>query len=116
MSPVQKFFLTVDDLSIARGEVDQLSFNGVSPEAFAASLQSALREPALWQRWRAMQPDPDEVDPATGASDPDAVVSASQSDLRCNVEVTTRLPHAILRHRLDLLIGRHWKLHDVSHV
>ncbi|PZQ18629.1 MAG: hypothetical protein DI564_04875 [Rhodanobacter denitrificans] len=116
MSQTQKFFLTVDDLSAARGEVEQLSFHGVSPEAFAAALQSALREPTLWQRWRAMQPDPDEVDPATGASDPDAVVTASQSDLRCDVEVVTRLPHAILRHRLDLLIGRHWKLHDVSHV
>ena len=32
----------------------------------------------LWRRWRDMQPDPDEVDPAMGASDPDATVTAAQ--------------------------------------
>ncbi|ANB19111.1 hypothetical protein [Dokdonella koreensis] len=110
----QKFYLSVGELAAARGEVDQLSFHGVSPESFAATLQAALREPTLWQRWRAMQPDPDEVDPATGASDPEATVTATQTNMHCDVEVVTRLPHAILRHRLDLLVGHHWRLHDVS--
>ena len=52
-----------------------------------------------------MQPDPDAIDPALGASDPGATVLAEQHDLHTDVQVTTSLPHVILRHRLDLLIA-----------
>ena len=43
-----------------------------------------------------------------------AVVEAHQSDLHCDVKITTSLPHAVLKHRLGLLIGANWTLRDVS--
>ena len=110
----QRYYLSIDDLAHARGESAELSFHGDSPDGFAAALQSGLREPSLWQRWLAMQPDPDNVDAALGATDPAATVTARQTDLHTDVVVTTTLPHAILRHRLGLLIGRHWTLRDVK--
>ena len=114
MAASQRYFLGIDDLSSARGAIDALSFQGTSPDSFASQLQAALREPTLWNRWRAMQADPDAVDPSTGASDPSATVTAHQADLHCDAEVVTSLPHAILKHRLGLLVGSHWKLRDVK--
>lgn len=116
MATAQRFTFSIDDLVKARGEADELSFQGGSPESFAALFQSALREPTLWRRWRAMQPDPDEVDPATGASDPAAIVTAQQVDVHVTCEVISTLPHAIIQHRLTLLIGKHWALRNVSAV
>lgn len=110
----QRYYLSIDDLAKARGEHQEISFQGDSPESFAAALQAALREPVLWNRWKAMQPDPDAVDTALGASDPQASVSAKQSDMHTDVIVTTSLPHAVLRQRLCLLVGSHWRLHDVT--
>src|SRR3954468_20094492 len=114
MAKNQRYYLGIDDLSRARGPISELSFQDNSPERFAAQLQAALREPTLWNRWRGMQPDPDAVDPSLGASDPTATVTAHQSDLHCDAEVVTSLPHAILKHRLSLLIGSHWRLRDVK--
>jgi hypothetical protein len=113
MAGRQSFFFVIPDLAAARGKIDSLSFSGNSGGSFAAQLQAALREPGLWERWRAMQPDPDAVDPSLGASDPQATVAAQQADLHCDVTVTTVLPHSVLKHRLGLLIGAHWTLHDV---
>jgi hypothetical protein len=109
----QSFHFVIPDLASARGKIESLSFTGASAGTFAEQLQAALRDPALWERWRALQPDPDGVDPALGASDPAAIVSAQQADLHCEIEVTTVLPHAILKHRLGLLIGANWTLRDV---
>jgi hypothetical protein len=109
----QRYYLIVDDLGNAHGPDPELAFRGSSPQSFAVALQSALRERGLFQRWRARQPDPDEVDESLAPVDPDATVSAHQDDLHADVEVVTSLPHAILRHRLNLLIGHHWKLRDV---
>ena len=114
MATKQRYYLGIDDLSRARGSIDALTFQGNSPESFASQLQAALREPTLWNRWRAMQPDPDAVDAAFGVTDPAATVSAHQSDLHCDAEVVTSLPHAILKHRLGLLVGAHWRLRDVK--
>lgn len=111
---VQRYIFSIDDLVKARGESTELSFQGGSPDSFAAMLQSALREPTLWRRWRAMQPDPDAIDPALGISDPDATAEAHQSDMHVSVTVCSSLPHAIIKHRLTLLIGKHWTLRDVS--
>ena len=110
----QRYYLSVENLANARGPVSELSWQGNSPDGLAAALQAALREPALWQRWRSMQPDPDAIDPGLGVSDPNATVHAAQSNLHTDVEVTTSLPHSILKHRLGLLIGAHWSLHDVQ--
>ncbi|HSN00033.1 MAG TPA: hypothetical protein VLS52_03365 [Rudaea sp.] len=111
---IQRYYLSIDDLAKARGKINELSYQGNSPESFSALLQQALREPTLWRRWRAMQPDPDAVDPALGASDPQATVSAEQVDMHTDILVTTSLPHAILKHRLTLLVGAHWSLRDVK--
>jgi hypothetical protein len=110
----QRYYLNIDDLAHARGPVAELSFHGDSPETFAAALQSALREPSLWRRWLALQPDPDAVDASLGAIDPAATASAKQADLHTDVVVTTALRHVILKHRLSLLIGSHWTLRDVK--
>jgi len=98
----------------ARGANAALSFQGDSAGGFAASLQAALRDPALFERWRRLQPDPDAIDPGLGATDTTATVSAKQQDLHTDVIVTTRLAHSILRHRLNLLVGAHWTLRDVK--
>lgn len=113
MAATQRYYISIENLTKARGEFNELSFHGTSPDSFAALLQEALREPTLWRRWRDMQPDPDAIDPGLGVNDPAATVSAHQSDLHVDVEVATNLPHAILRHRLELLIGHNWKLRDV---
>jgi len=114
MATVQRYIFTIDDLPKARGESHELSFQGGSAESFAALLQQALREPVLWQRWKAMQPDPDAVDPGLGASDPAATVEAHQSDVHVSVDVRSSLPHAVIKHRMTLLVGKHWSLRDVS--
>ncbi len=114
MGNAQRYYLSIDDLKQARGENPELSFSGVSPESFASALQEALRTPSLWQRWKALQAEPDEVDDSLGGADPAATVSARQADLHTDIEVVTSLPHAVLKHRLDLLIGRIWKLRDVA--
>lgn len=114
MTTKQRFFLTIDDLGSARGESPSVSFQGNAPDTFAAELTSALREPALFDRWRGLQADPDEVDPLLGATDPSATVTAELHDLGSRVEVVTTLPHAVLKHRLTLLVGHHWSLHNVS--
>jgi hypothetical protein len=110
----QRYYLSIENLANARGHISELSYQGNSPDSLAAALQAALREPSLWERWRATQPDPDAIDPALGASDAQATVRATQSNLHTDVEVTTSLPHALLKHRLNLLIGAHWSLHDVQ--
>lgn len=112
--PAQHFFITIADLSRARGDTPELAFDGESPETLAAQLQSALRETTLWERWRGLQDEPDDVDPRSGATDPAATVTGSLAAHRSELQVTTTLPHAIVKHRLDLLIGPHWQLRDVS--
>lgn len=113
MSNAQRYYFTIDNLGKAHGADPELAFHGSSPQSFADALQSALRTNVLFQRWRARQPDPDEVDESLAPIDPAASVSAHQDDLHADVEVVTSLPHAVLRHRLNLLIGPHWKLRDV---
>jgi hypothetical protein len=110
----QKYYIVVDNLKQARGPVGDLSYTGESPDDFAATLQSALREPSLFAKWKALQPDPDAIDDSLGSSDPAATVTAKQSDLRCDVTVTTTLSHSILKHRITLLIGKNWTLRDVT--
>lgn len=114
MSKAQRYFITIADLATSRGAIPELSFDGVSPEHLAKDLETALRDQSLWQQWRNLQEDPDEVDPQTGVVDTEATVSASLQAQRVEVIITTNLPHAIVKHRLDLLVGQNWKLRDVS--
>ena len=114
MAKAQRYFITIEDLSASRSDLSELAFDGGSPEHLAQVFTAVLREPDFWQRWRATQENPDEVDAATGVIDPAATVTGSLEAQRSELIVTTNLPHAIVKHRLDLLIGRHWKLRDVS--
>ncbi|MGH8191423.1 MAG: hypothetical protein ACREP2_08245 [Rhodanobacteraceae bacterium] len=114
MSQAQRYYLTIRNLAQARGPDPELSFTGSSPQAFAEVLQGALRKPVLFQRWKARQPDPDEVDQTLAPTDPNATVSAQLNDLHTDVQVVTTLTHFVLRHRLFILIGPNWQLHDVA--
>lgn len=109
------YYLQIKDLAHARGPEPALSYDGAGPNDFAAALQEALRSPLLFQRWRAMQPDPDGVDEHLGVTDQLAMVSAKVADLYTDVEVTTDLPMSIVRQRMNWLIGASWQLHDVRH-
>jgi hypothetical protein len=109
-----RFHLTLPDPALARGADPQLAFSANGAEAFAEQLQAALRDPAWIARWQAQQEEPDEVDPATLVVDPQAVVTGAQRDLKIDLTATTTLSGNILRHRLGLLAGRNWQLHNVS--
>lgn len=108
-----RYMIRLPDPALARGSEPTLSFTANGAEAFAAELQAALATPALFERWRALQPDPDEVDPALAVTDPDARVSGTQRGLHILLEADTSIPGDILRLRLRLLAGSHWELRDV---
>jgi hypothetical protein len=107
------YYLSIADLAHARGDDPRFAYDGAGPNDFAAALQQALRDDALFQRWRAAQPDPDAVDNSLGSVDPSAQVTAKVSDLRTDVDLITDLPMSVVRHRLYLLIGAAWQLRDL---
>jgi len=107
------YSISLPDPSKARGSDPRLSFTASGAEAFAEQLQDALRTPELFERWRATQDEPDEVDPAMGATDPNATVTGQQADLRINLVVTTSLPGDLFKQRLRLLAGNNWEMRDV---
>lgn len=107
------YYLSIADLARARGDDPRFAYAGAGPNDFAAALQQALRDDALFQRWRAAQPDPDAVDGSLGSVDPAAQVTAQVSDLRTDVDLITDLPMSVVRHRLYLLIGSAWQLRDL---
>lgn len=109
----RQYYFSIADLAAARGEDPDFAFQGRSPDALAAALQGALRTPQLFERWRLQQDDPDRVDRSLATVDPEASVKAEQSDLKVDLTVSTDLSMHVLRHRLNLLIGDHWRLHDV---
>ena len=95
-----RYYISLPDPARARGGDAELSFRSQGADGFASELQQALQDDALFQRWRAKQDEPDEVDPALGATDPTASVSGSQDDLHIDLVVTPSLPASVLRHRL----------------
>ena len=109
-----RYHLRLPEPALARGTVPSLSFHSDSAEGFAQELQEALRSPALFERWRALQDDPDGVEPTLGAADPSAVVTGEQADLSVRLQATTVLPGEVFKHRLRLLAGSHWELRDVT--
>lgn len=109
-----RYYISLPDPARARGADATLAFRSQGAEGLAAELQDALRGDALFQRWRAQQEDPDEIDPALGATDADASVRGSQDDLHIDLVVTTSLASSVLRHRLGLLAGKGWQLRDVT--
>ena len=109
-----RYFLRLPDPAKARGSEPSLAFRSVGAEGMAEELQQALRGTALFDRWRAMQEDPDAVDPGMGVTDPEATVTGKQHDLSIDLVATTSLPGAVFKHRLRLLAGSSWELRDVT--
>lgn len=109
-----RYYIRLPDATRARGGDPSLSFTAVSAEGFAEQLEAALREPALFERWKAKQDDPDAVEPSLGATDPNAVVRGEQDDLHIDLVATTSLSGELLRQRLRWLAGSAWELRDVT--
>lgn len=107
------YSISLPDPARARGSEPTLSFSAHGADAFAEQLQQALSDPAWFARWRALQPEPDEVDPALGVVDPAARVSGKQDDLRIDLLATTSIPGDILKQRMRLLAGSGWELRNV---
>lgn len=110
----QRFHLSLPDPAAARGSDAGLSFRSQGADGFASELQAALRSATLFEAWRNQQPEPDDVDPALGATDPSATVTGQQRDLRIDLVATTSLSGNVLKHRMRLLAGSGWQMTDVS--
>ena len=109
-----RYHITLRHPDTARGDDPAFAFQGHGAVALATELEDALRGDALFQRWRGAQDDPDDVDPALGATDPSASVTGEQHDLHFDLIAVTSIPGAVLRHRLRLLAGQGWELRDVA--
>ena len=109
-----RYYISLPDPARARGSDPRLAFRAQGADGLAAELQDALCSDGLFQRWRAQQDDPDDVDPALGATDARTVVTGKQDDLHIDLVVTTSLPSAVMRQRLGLLAGNGWQLRDVT--
>jgi hypothetical protein len=108
-----KYYLRLPNPQKARGSEPELAFQSVGAEGMAEELEAALRGTGLFDRWRAMQEDPDAVDPGMGVTDPAATVTGQQHDLTVDLVAVTDLPGAVFKHRLRILAGSGWELRDV---
>ena len=108
-----RYYLRLPDPARAKGSEAALAFRSGGAEGMAEELQEALRETRLFDRWRALQEDPDAVDPGMGVIDADATVTGKQNDLSIELVATTSLPGAVFKHRLRVLAGSGWELRDV---
>jgi len=111
-----RYHITLPDPELARGPEPSLSFTASGADAFAAELRAALADPSWIARWRALQDDPEEIDPAVLVLDPAASVGGAQRSLKIDLTVVTALPGSLLRHRMGLLAGNNWQLRDVTAV
>jgi hypothetical protein len=109
-----RYFLRLPEPAKARGADLELAFKSEGAEGLAAEFQQALRGTELFEKWRLRQADPDAVDPALGATDASATVRGQQDSLAVELVATTSLPGSVFKHRLRLLAGSGWELHDVT--
>ena len=109
-----RYYLRLTDPKNARGDDPDLSFRSGGASGFAEELQQALRTPTLFERWRAKQEDPSEIDPSLGATDPDATVTGEDKHLDVWLVATTSLPGALFKQRMRWLAGSQWELSDVK--
>jgi len=109
-----RYYITLPNPSTARGTDPTLAFTAHGADGFAEQLQTALTGTGLFERWRAKQKDPDDVNDAMAATDPSATVKGEQHDLKIDLVVNTVLPSEVLRQRLRLLAGSGWQLRDVT--
>lgn len=108
-----RYHLRLPDPKRARGDDPEFAFRSDGADGLACELEAALRQPALFERWRARQEDPEAIDPGLGATDAQARVTGEQHNVWIELVVVTDLPGAVFRHRLRLLAGSHWELRDV---
>jgi len=108
-----RYYVAIPDPAKARA-AGEFAFRSQGAEGMAQELQEALRTNALFERWRASQDDPDEVDPALGLTDPGATVEGRQDDLHIDLIVVTSIAGAVFKQRLRWLAGSAWELRDVS--
>jgi hypothetical protein len=113
MSTRNHYYFSIDDIRQAHGSDPALAWAGASPDDLAATVQAALRDTGLFERWRVKQADPEDVDTSLAATDPQAQASAEVADLRVDMELVTDLPMRVVRTRLNWLIGPHWQLRDL---
>lgn len=111
-----KFYITLADPELARGEIAAFSFSAQSVQGIAGQLQNALSNKAYIQSWLASLEDDDAegVDPQLLAVDPRAEVTGAQHDLSFSLVADTTLNGAAFKHRMRLLAGNHWQLTDVK--
>ena len=109
-----RYYLRLPDAKLARGPDPALAFRSESAAGLAEELQSALRTTMLFERWKNMQSDPDDVDNGLAAVDPQAEVSGEQVDLHVDLVAVTSLPGSVFKHRLRVLAGSNWQLRDVT--
>jgi len=107
-----RYLIRIPDTDKARAS-GEYALRSQGPDGIATELQEALRGEALFGRWRDAQPDPDDVDPALGITDPAAQVTGAQRDLGIDLTVDTTISSTVLKHRLKLLAGGAWELRDV---
>ena len=108
-----RYYITLPDASRARGTDARFAFTAVGAEGIAEQLEDALRSDRLFERWRATQDEPDEVDPLLAATDPSASVEGVQREERVELVATTALRGDVFKHRMRLLAGNAWELRDV---
>ncbi|MDB6164536.1 MAG: hypothetical protein JWL98_1968 [Xanthomonadaceae bacterium] len=109
-----RYYLSLPDPQRARGSDPDVAFRAHGADAFAEELQQALRSDALFERWRARQPEPDAIDASLAVTDPAAVVIGKQKDLRIDLVATTTIPGSVLKQRMRVLAGSGWTLTDVT--
>lgn len=107
------YSISLPDPNLARGSAASVSFTAHGANAFAEQLESALRDPAWFERWRQLQANPDEVDLSLGITDPTATVTGKQHDLRIDLVATTSIPGDVFKQRMQALAGSHWEMRDV---
>jgi hypothetical protein len=109
-----RYYIRLTEPERARGDDPDLSFRSDGAGGFAQELEAALRTPALFERWRAKQEDPDEVDMGLAATDPAATVTGEDKHLDVWLVATTSLPGPVFKQRMRWLAGSHWQLSDVK--
>ena len=109
-----RYYIRLPEPAKARGSDAGLAFKSEGAEGFAAELENALRTTQLFERWKAKQAEPDDVDQSLAAIDLNTSVSATHHDLYIDLVIVTSVPGPVFKHRMKLLAGSHWQLSDVK--
>jgi hypothetical protein len=109
-----RYYIRLPEPAKARGTDADLAFKSEGVEGLVMELEEALRTSVLFDRWKAKQAEPEEVDKSLAAVDLHSTVSGAHHDLYIDLVVVTALPGAVFKHRMKLLAGTHWQLSDVK--